>query len=73
MPAIMEQVSRLGVSEKLDLMECILKSIGMSVAAEPVKPVRTSRIGICRGMCTDELAYSPHPDDPNSIDDAPEY
>lgn len=27
----------------------------------------------CAGMCTDEMAYSPHPDDPNSIDDAPEY
>ena len=27
MPAIMEQVSRLSVSEKLNLMECILKSI----------------------------------------------
>ena len=51
MPAIMEQVSRLSVSEKLNLMECIIKSIGMSVvAAEPVKPVRASRIGICRGM-----------------------
>ena len=51
MPAIMEQVSRLSVSEKLNLMECIIKSIGMSVvAAEPVKPARASRIGICRGM-----------------------
>ena len=51
MPAIMEQVSRLSVSERLNLMECIIKSIGMSVvAAEPVRPVRASRIGICRGM-----------------------
>ena len=51
MPAIMEQVSRLSVSEKLNLMECIIKSIGTSVvAAEPVRPARASRIGICRGM-----------------------
>lgn len=51
MPAIMEQVSRLSVSEKLSLMECILKSIGTSVAAaEPKKTERSSRIGICRGM-----------------------
>lgn len=50
MPAIMEQVSRLSVSEKLNLMECIIKSIGMSVVAEPIKPARSSRIGICRGM-----------------------
>ena len=50
MPAIMEQVSRLSVPEKLNLMECIIKSIGMSVAAAPVQPERASRIGICRGM-----------------------
>ena len=31
MPEIMEQVSRLSVSEKLNLMECILKSISFSL------------------------------------------
>ena len=51
MPAIMEQVSRLSVSEKLDLMDRIIKSIDVStVEAGPVKPARASRIGICRGM-----------------------
>ena len=51
MPASMEQVSRLSVSEKLNLMECILKSIDMSVVeTNPVNSARKSRIGICRGM-----------------------
>ena len=51
MPAIMEQVSRLSISEKLDLMDLILKSIDVSaVEACPEKSTRASRIGICRGM-----------------------
>ena len=48
MPAIMEQVSRLSVSEKLNLMECILKSISFSVA-EQSSGVRKRRIGLMDG------------------------
>ena len=48
MPAIMEQVSRLSVSEKLNLMECILKSISFSVG-EQSSGVRKRRIGLMDG------------------------
>ena len=51
MPAIMEQVSRLSLSEKLDLLNRIIKSIDAStIETGYVKPTRASRIGICRGM-----------------------
>ena len=35
MPAVMEQISRLSISEKLNLMEYILKSISVAVENQP--------------------------------------
>ena len=48
MPAIMEQVSRLSVSEKLNLMEYILKSISFSLP-EQTGGIRKRRIGLMDG------------------------
>ena len=48
MPAIMEQVSRLSVSEKLDLMDCIIKSISFSLP-ERTGSIRKRRIGLMDG------------------------
>ena len=48
MPAIMEQVSQLSVSEKLNLMECILKPISSS-RPEQVAGIRKRRIGLMDG------------------------
>ena len=48
MSAIMEQVSRLSVSEKLNLMECILKSISFSLP-EQDGGSRQRRIGLMDG------------------------
>ena len=48
MPAIMEQVSRLSVPEKLNLMECILKSISSSLP-EQAGGIRKRRIGLMDG------------------------
>ena len=48
MPAIMEQVSRLSVSEKLDLMDRIIKSISFSLP-EQTGGIRKRRIGLMDG------------------------
>ena len=48
MPAIMEQVSRLSVSEKLDLMDRIIKSISCTLP-EQAGGIRTRRIGLMDG------------------------
>ena len=48
MPAIMEQVSRLSVSEKLDLMDRIIKSISFSLP-EQAGGNRKRRIGLMDG------------------------
>ena len=48
MPAIMEQVSRLSVSEKLDLMDRIIKSISCSLP-EQTGGIRKRRIGLMDG------------------------
>ena len=48
MPAIMDQVSRLSFSEKLNLMEYILKSISVSVS-EQESGTRKRRIGLMDG------------------------
>ena len=48
MPAIMEQVSRLSVSEKLDLMDRIIKSISCSLP-EQAGGNRKRRIGLMDG------------------------
>ena len=48
MPAIMEQVSRLSVSEKLNLIECIIKSISFSLP-EQADGIRKRRIGLMDG------------------------
>ena len=48
MPTIMEQVSRLSVSEKLNLIECIIKSISFSLP-EQADGIRKRRIGLMDG------------------------
>ena len=48
MSAIMEQVSRLSVSERLNLMECIIKSISFSLP-EQADGIRKRRIGLMDG------------------------
>ena len=48
MPAIMEQISRLSVSEKLNLIECIIKSISFSLP-EQADGIRKRRIGLMDG------------------------
>ena len=48
MPAIMEQVFRLSVSEKLDLMERIIKSISFPLP-EQAGGIRKRRIGLMDG------------------------
>ena len=48
MPAIMEQVSRLSVSEKLDLMDRIIKSISFYLP-EQASGIRKRRIGLMDG------------------------
>ena len=48
MPAIMEQVSRLSVSERLDLMDRIIKSISCSLP-EQAGGIRKRRIGLMDG------------------------
>ena len=59
MPAVMEQVSRLSISEKLSLMEYILKSISVVVGNQPAetKDSREEYFGCPRPDYTKLIGY----------------
>lgn len=70
MAAILEQLERLSVAEKMQLMECILKSVSRTVAEQQVYAPKMSLLDYLRSaqVDDDELVLTRDPNDvPRSV------